>query len=55
MASVPLLHGQLTEKESAQAGRANHTFADGQAENRALAQSFALTNSVDAWNPLTAR
>ena len=37
------------------AGRANYTFADGHAERRTLEQIFAPTNSVDAWNPLTAR
>jgi hypothetical protein len=45
----------MTAKESTQAGRANHTFPDDHVEKRALAQTFAPTNSVDAWNPFTAR
>ena len=37
------------------AGRANYSFADGHVERRKLEQTYAPTNSVDAWNPFTAR
>lgn len=32
-----------------------YTFADGHVERRKLEQTYAPTNSVDAWNPFTAR
>jgi prepilin-type processing-associated H-X9-DG protein len=37
------------------AGKSNYSFADGHVEKRALIQTYSPTNSIDAWNPLTAR